>query len=102
MHHGPASKIERAAGDSRSLGTILDISQDSAAPHPMSKRAIDQCSPKDGEDHHRAKLHAFSKSSTNERWCDNEEHALKQHVREARNLGSLPSIKHGRYHRVFF
>ena len=70
----------------------------------MANRTVDECSPKDGKDAHRAELHAFRKCSADQRRSNNEEHPLKHHEQRVRNRLALHlrdldrSVLHRRNH----
>src|SRR5262245_26473892 len=89
MYDRSSGEIERAAHD----GMRNAKSQDSAAPDPMTERAVDDRTPEDREQNHGAELHAFGEGSANQRGSDDEKHSLEQHVRQARN-GSGHRLDH--------
>ncbi len=100
MHHGAAGKIQSASGQPPAEACLPirrgDESQDAAVPHPVAERTVDQRPPQHHEDHHRAEFHAFGKRPADECRRDDEEHALKQHVRQQRYLGWLALHVHWR------
>ncbi len=61
------------------------VGKRSAVPNPVTKRAIDERSPKDRIDDHRAELHPLGKRTADQGRRDDEEHALEQHVRQPRH-----------------
>ena len=51
----------------------------------MAQRAVNERAPQDHEHDHRAEFHPFGKGAADQGRGDDEEHALKEHVREAGN-----------------
>ena len=84
MHNRSAGEIQRP-GIVFCIGrTIL---QKPAAPHPVRQGAIDEGSPEHHEDDHRAEFHPLREGAADQRRRDDEEHALKEHVRQPRKHG---------------
>ena len=98
MHHRAAGEIERSAR--RPTGQMRrTVVQHAAPPNPMRERTVDERSPQNRENHHRAEFHPLGKRAANQRGRDDEKHSLEQHVRQPRNR--LDSVRITGEHRRF-
>ena len=91
MHDRAAGKVERAASH-RVTSACRCHRPACRRPTPNGRAGNTPTFPTGSEHDHRAELHPLGKRAADQRRRDDEEHALKQHVREPRD-GAFPSAR---------